>query len=78
MTEQINPNVNDITGYRELSESEIQDVNLLKAMGRDIGEFIDTLGKNPDYDGRWLAIGRTHMQQGLMALVRGVARPTSF
>ena len=27
---------------------------------------------------RWAAIGRTHFQEGLMALVRAVAQPSSF
>jgi hypothetical protein len=27
---------------------------------------------------RWAAIGRTHLQEGLMALTRAVAQPTTF
>lgn len=27
---------------------------------------------------RWAALGRTHLQEGLMALTRAVAQPTSF
>lgn len=27
---------------------------------------------------RWLAIGRTDLQTGLMALIRAVAKPTTF
>jgi len=27
---------------------------------------------------RWTSIGQTHLQQGLMALVRAVGRPTNF
>jgi hypothetical protein len=29
-------------------------------------------------DGRWIAIAQTHLQQGLMALTRAVARPDGF
>lgn len=29
-------------------------------------------------DQRWVSIGATHLQEGLMALTRGVAQPTSF
>lgn len=32
----------------------------------------------PRLDYRWIAIGETHLQQGIMALVRAVAQPTSF
>lgn len=28
--------------------------------------------------GRWASIGRTHLQEGLMALTRAVAQPTFF
>ena len=33
------------------------------------------VGANPF---RWLAIGRTHLQEGLMALTRSIAQPTFF
>jgi len=29
-------------------------------------------------DQRWISIGSTHLQEGLMALTRGIAQPTSF
>lgn len=29
-------------------------------------------------DQRWVSIGETHLQEGLMALTRGVAQPTLF
>lgn len=29
-------------------------------------------------DQRWVSIGATHLQEGLMALTRGVAQPTFF
>lgn len=29
-------------------------------------------------DQRWISIGTTHLQEGLMALARGVAQPTFF
>ena len=36
-----------------------------------------TQGK-PVLDQRWVSIGRTHLQEGFMALVRAVAQPTTF
>jgi len=32
----------------------------------------------PSTDKRWVALGTTHLQEGLMALTRSVARPTFF
>jgi hypothetical protein len=27
---------------------------------------------------RWISIGKTHLQQGFMALTRGIAKPETF
>lgn len=35
-------------------------------------------GDKPSLDQRWISIGATHLQEGLMALTRGVAQPTTF
>ena len=31
-----------------------------------------------DLDQRWISIGATQLQQGFMAVIRGIAQPTSF
>ena len=67
-----------ITGYRQLTEREIDDMNRIKAVGQDIEAVLEGLATNKDYDQRWLAIAKTELQQGLMAATRAVARPTSF
>jgi hypothetical protein len=65
-----------IKGYRELDQAEIDAMNKVKEMGVKIGEMIDAL---PDTaDGRWKSIGKTHMQEGLMALTRSIAKPDFF
>lgn len=67
-----------ITGYRDLSQEEIDAMNLIKAEGADLEALIERIGALPDVDQRWVAIAKTNLQQGIMALVRSVARPTSF
>jgi len=67
-----------ITGYRELSEGEIAAMNEIKAAGENLRELVERLRVNPELDGRWIAIGATELQQGIMALVRAVAKPTTF
>jgi hypothetical protein len=70
-----------IKGYRELSEAEIALMNKIKEKGAELGFLIEELGKLPDEtkpDPRWLAIGKTHLQEGLMALTRSIAKPTFF
>ena len=67
-----------IKGYRDLSQDEIALINTIKTLGNQVGEIVGTLDDLDSTDKRWLAIARTDLQQGLMALVRSVAKPTSF
>lgn len=67
-----------IKGYRELSQSEIDMMNEIKAKGAEIGELVAKLRAQEGLDQRWIIIGGAHMQEGLMALTRGVAQPTFF
>lgn len=32
----------------------------------------------PPLEQRWISIGATHLQEGFMALTRGIAQPTTF
>lgn len=74
-----------ITGYRELTQAEIDLMNEGKALAEQVGAYVqklqmalfaDTADQVPDK--RWVAIGQTHLQQGFMALTRSVAKPTTF
>jgi hypothetical protein len=67
-----------IAGYRELNEGEIDLMNEIKALGPTIADVLNKLATTDSVDQRWLAIGRTELQQGLMALTRAVAKPTFF
>ena len=67
-----------ISGYRELDETEIAAMNAIKAKGAELGELVARLRANAALDQRWVSIGATHMQEGLMALTRAVAKPTFF
>lgn len=67
-----------IKGYRELSQDEIDMMNEIKSMGIKLGELTDKLQANTTLDQRWVAIGKTDLQIGLMALTRSVAKPDFF
>jgi len=67
-----------ITGYRELSQAEIDLMNEIKAKGEELGALIDKLKASESTDKRWISIGVTDLQTGLMALTRSVAKPESF
>lgn len=67
-----------IKGYRELSKEEIDLINEIKKMGIELSELTDKLKNMDSVDKRWLAIGVTDLQKGLMALTRSVAKPDFF
>ena len=83
-----------ITGYRQLSESEVELMNEGKALAEQCGEYIAKLrdhpgtradgtaptlpGNLPAIDQRWVSIGATDLQRGFMAIIRGIAQPTTF
>ena len=67
-----------IKGYRELNETEIALMNEIKTTGAELGELVAKLREMEGLDQRWVSIGATDFQTGLMALTRSVARPTFF
>lgn len=67
-----------IKGYRELDELEIALMNEIKALGPVIETTVKELRATEGIDQRWVAIGVTNLQQGLMALTRAVAKPEFF
>lgn len=67
-----------ITGYRQLNGAEAALMNEIKQKGVELGELVDSLRNTPSLDQRWISIGATDLQTGLMALVRAVAQPTTF
>ena len=71
-----------ITGYRDLTAEEIARMNEIKTHGEALELLIDRMEKigrdTGTIDTRWVAIAKTQLQQGLMALTRAVARPTTF
>jgi hypothetical protein len=67
-----------IKGYRDLAAEEIALMNDAKGKAEDIGKLIEVLRGTPGIDQRWLSIAQTDLQKGFMALVRSIARPTTF
>ena len=80
-----------ITGYRQLNPTEVALMNEGKALAEQCGAFIAKLRQHPNVGGpvptgdalpaldqRWISIGATDLQTGFMAVIRGIARPTTF
>jgi len=71
----------EIKGHRELSENELQVINDLKDMANVLGDYLADINQTKEtleIDQRWLAIGKTHLQEGFMALTRAIAKPKGF
>ncbi len=80
-----------ISGYRELSQDEIDLMNEIKAKGVELGEMIGRVKSSPlnEPDAaayfwfetereRWSSEAATTLQTGIMQLVRAVALPQGF
>lgn len=67
-----------IKGYRELTQEEINLMNEVKQKGVELGDLFEKLEKIENIDKRWLSIGKTDLQKGLMATTRAIARPDFF
>lgn len=67
-----------IKGYRDLSAEEIALMNDIKGTGEALGDLVTRLRNTPSLDQRWVSLGATGLQTGIMALVRAVAQPTTF
>lgn len=65
-------------GYRDLTQDEINVMNMIKEKGEEIEVLVNNLNQIKGIDKRWVSIGTTDLQTGMMALVRSVAKPTSF
>lgn len=67
-----------IVGYRNLSAEEVSLINKIKETGKQLEVLVTEVKEFPTIDRRWMAIGQTDLQTGLMALVRSIAKPDSF
>lgn len=63
---------------------EIEDINRVKELANNVGTLVDDLytqavsSDEDKPDVRWIAIGKAHLQQGFMAIVRAIAKPDGF
>lgn len=64
-----------VAGYRPQSSSKVDLVNANKALEEQCLRALDALAADPDTDKRWLAIGRTAIENGWMAVNRSVFKP---
>ena len=68
----------NIKGYRELNAEEVGYMNEVKELAETVGQKVEQMMDDVSCDTRWVSIGKTHLQQGFMALVRSIAKPDFF
>ena len=64
-----------VPGYHAQTARAVEIVTAFKLSEEKLLRALDDLAADPDIDKRWLAIGRTTLEQGFMALNRSVFRP---
>lgn len=66
-----------ISGYRDLTQSEIDGMNSIKSLEVDVGELFKQIGEIQGVDQRSMALAKTNLQQGFMWFVRAIAKPSN-
>ena len=64
-----------VQGYRPQNQDKVDLVNVNKLMEEQSLRVLDALKANTDVDQRWLAIGRTLLEEAWMAVNRSVFKP---
>lgn len=65
-----------VAGYQAQPSEKVELVNHNKVLEERILRVIDALAQVEEVDPRWLAIGRSHIEQGFMAVNRSIFRPS--
>lgn len=65
----------EVKGYRTQTNDNVSLVNVNKTIEENVLRILDELALNSKVDARWLSIGRTHIEQGFMAVNRAIFKP---
>lgn len=64
-----------VAGYKAQSQNNVIAVNANKITEEKILRTMDRMKKDPEVDQRWLAIARSDIEKGFMALNRSIFKP---
>jgi hypothetical protein len=64
-----------IQGYNSLTQPAIDLINIVQCSEQMVMTLLRDLADDADVDPRWLAIGRTDIEKGFMAVRRSIACP---
>jgi len=64
--------------HNQPDDTQIQLIEDIRRYGDALEVLIDQLQTYPDHDPRWLAMGKTDLQVGLMKTMRSITKPEFF
>jgi hypothetical protein len=64
-----------IQGYNSLTQPAIDLINVVQRLEQSVLTIIRDLADDADVDPRWLAIGKTDVEKGFMAIRRSITCP---
>ena len=64
-----------VSGYTKQSDEKIAAVNHNKMLEEQVLRTLDVLKGSGEVDLRWLAVGRTHIEEAFMAINRSIFQP---
>ena len=67
--------MNEIRGYTKLNKAQIDAINTIKDNEAIMLDCMKTIWIELSTNTRWLSIAKTHIEQGCMAMVRGICNP---
>lgn len=65
----------EVKGYRKLTDDDVANMNQIKELEAEIGDLWREFSQLDGIDKRWMALAKTHLQEGFMAFVRAIAKP---
>lgn len=70
-----NPTSQGVRGYRDLPADDVALINAVKELQESVADVWAAILVREGTDPRWANIAKTHLEEGISALVRSVAKP---
>lgn len=64
-----------VAGYTPQPHYKVKAVNAMKVREEEILRVLDDMKNDVEVEQRWLAVGRTHLEQAFMAINRSIMQP---
>jgi len=69
------PTAQGVRGYRDLPADDVKLINAVKELQENVADVWAAIVLRDGTDQRWANIAKTHLEEGISALVRSIAKP---